>query len=147
VIRKATLLDIPWLLEQAREFDKFFGAKRSLIPSDAEEATALLEALITTQVCFIAADVNGRMGFIAGALGPHYLNREILILTALLWWVDPKFRGSSAGARLLNHFIAYGKDNADWISMQIETHSPISARSLERLGFKERERNFLMEVA
>lgn len=147
MIRKANLLDVPWLLAQLRQFDRFFGAKKSLFPEDPEVATAIVEALVTTQPFFIAADVNGRTGFIAGALAPHPYNPELLVLSELFWWVSPEYRGGLAGARLLAHFIDYGEANADWIQMTLEAGSPVNEHTLTRLGFQLYERSYLKEVA
>jgi hypothetical protein len=58
-----------------------------------------------------------------------------------------RYRGSSAGARLLEAFIAYGKKNADCIVMTLQAKSPVDPRSLERKGFRLYERNFMLEVA
>jgi ribosomal protein S18 acetylase RimI-like enzyme len=148
MIRSANLLDVPWLLDQLREFDQFFGAKKKLFPRDTETATTVLEGLITNQPFFIAADTNGRQGFIAGALTQHPYNPELLVLWEMFWWVAPEYRGSTVGARLLHHFMEYGKANeADWIRMTLETGSPVNPKSLERLGFSEFERGYLWEAA
>lgn len=146
MIRTANLLDVPWLLEQLRAFDKFFGARKSLIPENEETATKILEGLIITQPFFIASDIHGRMGFIAGALSAHPYNPELIVLSELFWWVDPKFRGTTVGARLFNHFRRYGEDNADWVIMTLEAESPIHESTLTRQGFKPYERSYLLEV-
>lgn len=147
MIRRANLLDVPWLLVQLRQFDVFFGAKRSLFPEDNEVATAFVEGLVTTQPFFIAADVQGRQGFIAGALAAHPYNPEIVVLSELFWWVSPEHRGGSAAARLLHHFIEYGEQNADWIQMTLEAKSPVKEHTLTRQGFALYERSYLKEVA
>ena len=40
-VRRATTGDVPWLLEQLRAFDRFFGARHSLFP-DEHYARAML---------------------------------------------------------------------------------------------------------
>jgi N-acetylglutamate synthase-like GNAT family acetyltransferase len=146
-IRPADLGDLGWLLKQLRAFDEFFGSKRSLFPDSNEEAVAMLEQLVTTQPFFIAEDFSGHVGFIAGSLSLHPFNTSIRVLSELFWWVDPRYRGSSAGARLLEYFIAYGKQNADWVVMTLEAKSPVDPRSLLRKGFAHYESSFLMEVS
>lgn len=148
MIRPANLLDVPWLLEQLKQFDHFFNAKKSLFPDNPETATKILEGLITTQPFFVAADTVGRQGFIAGALAPHPYNPELIVLSELFWWVAPQFRGSTVGARLLKYFMCYGVENdVDWIVLTIEAGTPIEESSLERCGFKLHERSYLLEVA
>jgi hypothetical protein len=43
-------------MEQLRQFDQFFGARKSLFPEDPTVAEKIIEGLITTQPFFIAAD-------------------------------------------------------------------------------------------
>lgn len=146
-LRKADLGDIGWLLKQLRAFDQFQGTKRSLFPEDTEEAVSVIENLIETQPFIVAEDFSGRVGFIAGVLATHPYNSSIRMLSELFWWVDPRYRGSSAGARLLEAFVNYGKKNADMIVMTLEAKSPVDPRSLERKGFRLYEKNFMLEVA
>jgi len=149
-IREATGFDVPWLLEQLREFADFYGTKRSLFPSDDAVAHALITHLITQGKFFLAVDhaSDKCVGFIAGLLGPSAYNPEITQLTELFWWVAPSRRGSSAGARLLNRFEEYGREvGADWLVMTLEAKSPVDPASLERRGFRLHERSYLMEVA
>lgn len=146
-IRPADLGDLAWLLKQLRAFDEFFGSKRSLFPEDSDAAVDLLEQLVANQPFFVAEDFSGRTGFIAGVLGSHHFNAEIRTLTELFWWVDPRYRGSSAGARLLEHFIAFGRLHADWIIMTLEHNSPVAPKSLEKKGFKHYSSDFLLETA
>lgn len=149
MIRPATADDVTWLLEQLRDFDKFFGGKRSLFPSDPAVARAVVAELVDQHPFFVAQreDTDVRLGFIAGALAPHPYNPELVVLSELFWWVDPLFRrSSSAGARLLDHFVRFGQANADWIQMTLEAQSPIDAGALERRGFVLKERTFLFEV-
>lgn len=145
-LRKADLGDLGWLVKQLRAFDAFQGTKKSLFPESAEEAVSLLEGLIQAHPFIVAEDFAGPVGFIAGVLQPHPYNSQVKMLSELFWWVDPRYRGSTAGARLLEAFIEYGKRNADLVVMTLEEKSPVDPRSLERKGFRLYERNFMLEV-
>lgn len=150
MIRPANLLDVPWLLEQVREFDRFAGHTYSLVPSDETKAIAKLESFITNENCrfFIASDISGPMGFLLAVICPHYFNDELLTMAPLLWWVDPRFRGGTVGARLFEHFNRCAEEEgAHLIPFNLEAHSPISDRAMEKRGFVFRERAFLREVA
>lgn len=146
MIRRANLSDVPWLLEQLRQFDRFFGGKKSLFPDDPEVATAIVGGLVETQPFFISESKGTPIGFIAGALAPHPYNPSLLVLAELFWWVSPEFRGSLSGARLLAHFIEHGEQNADWIQLTLEAKSPVSEQSLLKQGFQLYERSYLREV-
>lgn len=149
IIRRADPTDIPWLLDQLRAFDRFFGSKHSLFPGEGE-ARAVLTALITDH-CFFIAQNDVRTGFIAGTIGPHPFNPKVTVLTELFWWVVPAHRGSTAGARLLHEFEEYGRRHADWVIMTLEEQTIalnlIDPVSLERRGFKPKERSYLLEIS
>lgn len=147
-IRPADRDDIPWLLEQLRAFSTFYGTTIPLFPDDPASAASILEAQLSGVNPFFVAVVRGdRAGFISGALITHPYNPKLRLLQELFWWVDPAFRGTSVGARLLAAFEAYGRAHADWILMTVEAKSPIDPRSLERRGYRLHESTYLMEVA
>ncbi len=145
-IRLATVDDIPWLIQELRKFSEFFGTRKSLFPTDDNEASYLLERLVESQPFVIAENGVGPMGFMAGALEPHLFNAEIMTLTELFWWVTPEHRQSRAGAILFNWFIDLGNKHADWIVMTLEADSPVNPRTLGRRGFRLHERSYLLEV-
>lgn len=148
-IRHATGDDAGWLLEQLREFASFFGTRLSLIPADDGVALAVVHHLIASLEFFVAVDYRSLtpLGFIAGSLAPHPFNPSVRTLSEVFWWVRPDRRGSSAGARLLDRFLAVGEEKADWIVMTLEAKSPVDPASLERRGFRLHERSYLKEVA
>jgi N-acetylglutamate synthase-like GNAT family acetyltransferase len=156
-IRDARISDVAWLLEELRSFDRFFGTRKSLVPASDADAMEIIGHLVDTQPFFIAesaesGDHHGpeafqRAGLIAGALAPHLYNPAVMVLTELFWWVSPDRRGTSAGARLLSHFIAYGRAHADLVVMSVLENSQLSAGALESRGFHLHERSYLMEVA
>jgi hypothetical protein len=145
-IRPAVPDDIPWLLEELQEFDKFFASRLSLFP-DIEVAEDTLRKLIASpQPFFVAEDAGQLQGFIAGILSPHFFNPNIMVLTEIFWWVPVAFRGSRAGVALFQKFEDIGHRDADWIVMSLEIHSPISDESLIKRGFIPHEKSFLYEV-
>lgn len=150
VVRRADPTDIPWLLEQLRDFDRFFGSKHTLMP-ERDEASVVLMALITEHVFLIAAQKGGpRIGFIAGTLAPHPFRRQLRVLTEIFWWVAPPYRGTAAGAHLLLEFEHVGRQQADWVVMSLEERTIsdglVDPSSLERRGYLPRERSYLLEV-
>lgn len=147
-IRPAIESDIPWLLGQLRAFSAFYGTATPLFPDDDIAAAAVLEEQIETNPFFVAvAPGAGPIGFIAGALLRHPYNPRIRVMQELFWWVAPRDRGSKAGLLLLEHFIEYGREHADWVLMTLEAKSPVNPGTLERRGFRLHERSFLLETA
>jgi len=142
-IRPAFHVDLPWLIEQLKAFDEFVASRQSLFGADAP---AMIEKLVADQVVLIA-EGEERHGCIGGTLAPHPFNSEIVVLTEMFWWVMPEHHGTSAGARLLQAFTAYGQENADWIIMTLEAKSPVNPANLERKGFALLESSYLLETA
>lgn len=145
-VRRAYHDDVPWLLDELREFSEFFGSKHPLFPDDREHAKKVVHDLIREHVFFVAERGWVRAGFIAGLMHRHFFNPKWWVLTEVLWWVSPEFRGSRAGLLLLDEFVEYGRDHAHMIVMALEAKSPIHPKTLERRGFHLHESSYLLEV-
>jgi N-acetylglutamate synthase-like GNAT family acetyltransferase len=150
-VRKALMGDIPALLPMLRNFADFAGTKHSLYPGDGIAAVKVAW-LMTEHVFFVAEKVeigadDEIVGFIAGLLVEHWMNPELVVLSELLWWVEPEHRGSRAGAMLLRAFTDHGEEHAHQMTMVLERGSPIREETLESRGFHLHERTFLREMA
>lgn len=145
-VREATREDVPWLVQQMRAFDRFYGTKHSLFP-DLFEATRTVTSLVECHPFWVAETKAGLVGFIAGALMPHPFNTSLIVFSEMFWWVDAQHRGSRAGALLLAEFIAFGDSHANWTVMTLEERSPVNPSTLEKRGFRLHERSYLREVA
>lgn len=145
-VRDAKVSDIPWVLDELRQFSAVFGTRKPLFPDDEDVALAVVQGLIENQL-FLVAEIDAHpVGFIAGILAPHTFNPGITVLTEVFWWVAPDHRHSSAAAALYSHFMYVGKEVADWIVMTLEVASPVNADLFERRGFRLHERSYLLEV-
>ena len=144
-IRPATPDDIPWLLSELKEFDKYYATKKKLF-GDENYVREQVEKVMREHVFIIAEDDSDRVGFIAGIRQQHFYNPSITILVQLLWWVIPSYRYSLAARMLMDEFVEYGKENADWITFNMAAMTPINPKSLIRKGFKESDKVYLMEV-
>lgn len=145
-VRKAKISDIDWILKELKAFADSYGTKKSLF-GPAEHGKAIIQGLIKNHIFLVAESGEKLVGLISGYVVPHHFNPEIKMLVETFWWVTPEHRGSSAGARLLSAFEDYGKANADWISMTLESESSVSDKALLRRGYILKEKTFLMEVA
>jgi hypothetical protein len=145
IVREATRADMPWLLEQLAEFDKFFGAKLSLL-HDVEEARQLMDGWIEAGPVFIAMHEGQPIGFIVGVVGPHYLSSRITALFEVLWWAPPTRAGKRALAALLDAFMLEGHARrVDWIICSRRVDQPATPTFRKR-GFRTLELSHLHEV-
>lgn len=145
-IRSATPDDLDWLLSQLKEFSKFFGTKRPLYGDENFVRSGMTEMMTKHLVLVAEKDMLGPVGFIAGIVTPHVYNPKIRLLVETFWWVTEEYRGGRAGLLLLDSFLDWGKKNADWITMSIESHGQISDRILLKRGFHLQERSYLLET-
>lgn len=145
-VRKAEERDLEWISGQLRIFSAYLGSKKPLYPGDAQVKDALA-GLINSHVLLVSETDEGVLtGMIGGAVGPHPWS-GVSTLSEIFWWVADEFRGTRSGLMLINEFIAWGKQNAEWVVCSLEAESPINDRTLLRRGFRLMERTFFMEVA
>ena len=145
-VRRATSEDIEWLVTELRKFAEFFGSKHSLVGDETFWRDGLT-VMVNQHVVFISeTDADGRVGLIAGYLVGHPFNPKIRLLSEAFWWVSEKYRMSRAGLLLLNAFVEHGEKHADWITMALETKSPMNEKCLIKRGFHLHERSFLREI-
>lgn len=148
VIRRAEVRDVGWLLAELQNFAEFFGTGMSLFPKDEEKARAFVSWLIADHVVFLAEDRGGiRIGFIGGTLSGHPYNEDVRTLTELFWWVAEPRRGTSAGAKLLDTWVGFGRLNADLVLVSSLAQSPIDDRVLLKRGFHEHERTYMLDMS
>lgn len=144
-VRRGNLGDISWILEQLPRFQIFFGSQKSLF--DIDSAEGIVQGWIENHLVFVAEkETVGQLGFIIGAITPHLFNPKVVVLTELLWWVDPQFRKTRAGYLLLKQFVEWGKENTDWITFSVQTITPIKETTLKKFGFRQIEACYLIEV-
>jgi hypothetical protein len=146
-IRRATLEDIPWLLDRLQRFDKHYAAAYSLF-DEAYTRDEFLPGIINHHLFLIAEhQTAGPVGFLAGLITPHILNPKLKTLAELLWWVDESHRRTRAASMLFDAYTDYGRDHCQWVAFSLQHDSPVTNRSIERRGYRFKERHFLMEVA
>ncbi len=146
-VRRATLNDMEWLVQELRKFAVFYNSKHSLFGHDQFVREGLAVMIDKHYVVIADKEGVGPVGFIAALMVPHIFNPLIRCLTEAFWWVQEEYRNTSrAGFLLLKAFMEFGKQNADWILCTIEEVSPINPEALLKRGFKLKERNFLLEV-
>lgn len=145
-VRRATFDDIPYLMDELKKFAQFYASKHSLFPSE-EYGHSAIHSIIKHHFMLVAENADAKpIGFIGGMITPHMFNPNIKVFNELFWWVQEEHRKSRAGSMLLEAYIAWGKENADWLLFTLEENSPVNDRCLTNRGFKLKERNYVLEV-
>lgn len=143
-IRPALPSDIDWLITQVKAFATFNQTKYFLF-GDEEEARSGLLGMMREHFMRIAERDGVPLGFIAAYWVLHPYNGRIPLLAETFWWVDEQHRFSSAGARLLDAFDDFAKENVKWATFSLLANSPVNEKVLLKRGFKKHEVAYLKE--
>ncbi len=144
-IQKAEIKDIPWIIGELRDFSKFLQTKHDIYPGD-ETAETIVRNLVENHIVLLSKEERETTGIIAGLLTPHFLNPKYTTLVEMFWWVPEKYRGKRSGIKLLEAYTNIGKEVADIVTMTLECHSPVNNKTLEGFGYRQNEKNFILEV-
>jgi N-acetylglutamate synthase-like GNAT family acetyltransferase len=145
VIRQVEGRDLPWIVEQVKEFLLFMGGT---IPFN-EAYVKSFSNKIASEGCSFVAEKDGQLvGVIAGTIQPHYLNPDVLTMNELMWWVVPEHRYSSAGLRLLKALDQCAEDCGVNLSvMSVAAQSKLTGKTLARMGYVPQELSLIKKVA
>lgn len=138
MIRPATLIDVPRLVELA---EQMHGESRfASLAFDADKMAATLAALAGGAGCLLVAEHDGQIiGGFAGWCAEHFFSREKTAGDFGLF-VQPDRRGGIAAARLLQAFVAWAREQGvadQWIQAGITTgvHIEATTRLYRSIGF------------
>lgn len=146
-VRRAEPFDVPWLVDELRAFADRYGTRKSLCPDDPIEAQRIVLQMVDNHVFFIAEHDSERVGCVAGYLVGHPFNPSIRLLAETFWLVPAAPLSGFAAVSLLDAFVAFGKEHADWITFgTVEGVTHAAARHFLRRGFRLHERSYLLEV-
>ncbi len=145
IIKRGLPEDVDWIYGQLPGFSELYNTKFGIL-GDVNEVKEKLLGLISHHLVYVAFYGGRRVGFIGGLVHSHLYNEKLKVLTQLLWWVVPSHRNTTAGIRLLDTFIAWGRVNAHWISLNLMQSTPVKKETLVKRGFVEKDRNYLLEV-
>lgn len=135
-IRNAILDDLGYLVRASARLSREPAplGESGLLPADPNACGALWADAIRDHFVVIALDDRDRpQGFIFGWIGRHPFNPIVKTLTEALWYVEPGRLAGFAGLLLMDAFVAWGLEHADFLSFTTRKESQV--RALERRGF------------
>lgn len=146
-IRMATIEDAAVLTAMGRDFMQY-SEYRNIQVTD-EQLQAGIAQIIAFECSFVA-EMDGRViGAILGVTGPLWFAAHVRTAIELAWWVDPAYRITSAGIRLLKTFEDHARHlDVQYIAMSdlvVQGDTPV-ARLLGRMGYSVTERMHTKEI-
>lgn len=144
-VRLALEEDLDWLINIAaiRMLSEEVGRPEYI---DIDRINFLLEEMIRQGTLYVTEEKDKLTGVIGGLFIPNFFNEKIKVLAEVFWYVVPEFRGSRAGALLLNIFTKKGELEADEICFSLLTKSMINPKTLTKRGYAMVEHAFRKEV-
>jgi len=80
---------------------------------DFMHVNAVIDHILKTGIALVVED-NGRVvGMLLATIQGDLWLPHVKRMTEVAWWVESEYRGTSAGARLLNRYIAIGIEAKD----------------------------------
>lgn len=106
MIRKATKFDIPNVLEMLRHYRSETPLEFLKDADNAEYISGMLAELIAGRGVVLLAEQDGKcVGMMIAAVMPNIWSPKHFTLTEFAYWVEPEYRGGTAGYRLLRAYL------------------------------------------
>ena len=146
-IRLATEADWPLIAPMCRSFYDFSTYD---IPYDEASAKQQFDDIVRGNGEVVIAMLNEEaVGMIAFAVHPFPTNRNVLVGTEILWWVQPEHRGSVVAKELSRTMEAIAKIRygASYTVMsKLSNSPPLVDRFYKRQGYKDMDTSYMKEL-
>lgn len=113
IVRHATPFDIPALLDLLREYRSQTPLKFLNEADDVEYVTKMLTEIISGKGVALVAENGKVFGMLLASINPSQWSPRHLLMTELAYWVEPEYRGGTAGYRLLAMYVQEAKQLKD----------------------------------
>jgi len=149
MIRRADLQDFDRIMEMMINFANLSPYEPHHNPQYNDQYVRNLLVGLTKNGVIIVGEQNSRVEgmLIAGITTDPWLP-QVKTLKEIAWWVEPKYRNTTLGYKLLKKYMEYGEkmQDAGIIDGFTLTNMEISPDfDLEKRGWKPIERNYLYE--
>lgn len=146
MIRTATKFDIPQIFDLLRHYRDAASMEGMNIITDIENESTPLSIMTYILAGAGLALVNdlgdGKLsGMLLAVKTPHLWDQTKYIMSEICLWVDPEYRGGTAGFRLIKEYVDRCDQLKDQQQITNYTLSQMQGQSLkyERFGFKPTE--------
>jgi len=138
MIRHATKFDVPRLIEMLWHYHDS-GSIDNLSVINDKSAMKILSVIIAGGGIALVSEKNNIItGMLLAICVPYLWDNTKLVMNEVAYWVEPEYRGSTAGYKLLKKYVELCDDMKDEGRIQFYTMSQMNGQHLnyERFGFK-----------
>ena len=140
MIRLATIDDIPQIIPLVEAFSESQNMRDDL----CIKSTAKVLSMSARDALSLISEHSGRVtGIIAGLKSPNLWNNSKTQIDEIIYYVDPDYRNTSAGARLLKAYSELIKDKCYLSTLKLMANSPDLTRHYNKMGYVEIETTFM----
>ena len=109
-IRQATKYDIDSIIEMLKNYRDVAPIPELHEANDREYVTRILNAILGGLGAIFVADNGKLVGMLISIKSNNLWHQRMIELHELAYWVEPEFRYTSAGYRLLKAYCDYGTE-------------------------------------
>ena len=113
---------------------------------DFVHVNAVIDHILKTGLALVAIGHNRVIGMLLATMKGDLWLPHVKRMTEVAWWVEEAFRGTTAGARLLNRYVAIGlelKEKGMISSFTLTTLATTPDLKLEKRGWEAVDYNWL----
>jgi N-acetylglutamate synthase-like GNAT family acetyltransferase len=108
-IRDASPFDVPRILTMLRNYRKQTPLPFLEEVNNADYVSRMLAELMAGRGVVLVAEHEELVGMLIACISPSMWSPDHLLLTEMAYWVEPEFRGGTAGYRLLAEYQKRGE--------------------------------------
>lgn len=140
LIREAINDDVDAIIDMAEKFWQHTQFKNEVFCRDT--VMSKVYQCMDDDLCLVAQKNGFIIGFVCGVRGSILANDSVSAGTELAWWVEPEYRGSSAGVDLLTAIENKAKDTGIkyWNMAYMESSMPDKVKCIyQKMGYSLQE--------
>lgn len=149
IVRQAIQADDDAVIDILKEFAEQQPLGRLKVEAkqyNDHHVRKVLDAVRASGMCLIAQEDEHIAGVFMAVVSPDIWIPSMKIMTELVWWVNPQYRNSSAGLRLLKEYTNRGEQmvqdgDISMFTMTLLENSP--EINLHKRGWNKTETNYV----
>jgi len=113
---------------------------------DFTHVNRVIDHILKTGLAIVAEEHGRVIGMLLATIQGDLWLPHVKRMTEVAWWVEEKYRGTTAGARLLNHYVTIGlelKDKGIISSFTLTTLATTPELKLEQRGWEAIDYNWM----